>query len=216
MNHTYHIVTPFSRPQNFERLREMLRPHSVKWHLLMNDPPGFEVDLSEPWMSANYFQTVKPAWMMWRKCINRFAEMMDSVPGHPADDDRYCILADDCAYEPEFFSKIDAIKGPVVIASLKRGHQIPPGTPPEFSHGTNTLVAAPENMHPFQVSAEQIVLPGRLFRRLNLILHPASDGYMIEAMVHDHGASYAPEAFVWFNYYEPGRWNGVALHQKRS
>jgi hypothetical protein len=198
----YHIVTPFSRPENFNRLRDMLKPFDVDWHLLIDDPPTFELHYDETWIHKYLIPKTDPPWKMWRRCIQCFVE----APGI-FDDDRYLILADDCFYEPDFFAKIDKHPGELVICSMKRGDNTPAGASPERAHGTDTLVAAPENMHPCGVSAEQIILSGKLFRRINLIVATASDGYMIEAMVNDHVAEYAPEAFVWFNYLEPGRWN---------
>lgn len=197
----YHLVTPFSRPENFDQLRDLLRPFDVEWHLLLDEPRSFELKYDEPWIHECHFPKPEGApWQIWRRHINRFCETQTII-----DEDRYGILADDCAYEPDFFDKITAHPGDVVIASMKRGDNTP-GTG-ERAHGTSTLVAAPENMHPCQVSAEQAIMCGRLFRRINLALLPASDGYMIEALVNDHGAEYAPEAFVWFNWLEDGRWN---------
>jgi hypothetical protein len=200
----YHVVTPFSRPENFDRLQDMLRLSDVDWHLLIDDPPKFALHYEETWIRQYLIPKIEPPWAMWRRCILWFAESSEIV-----DDDRYLIMADDCCYEPNFFQKIDQHSGDVVICSMKRGDNIPPGVSIEKSHGTETLVASPGNMHPCQVSAEQIILSGRLFKQIQLPDQQNCDGMMIEKMAQDHPVVYVPDAFVWFNYLEPGRWNGI-------
>lgn len=205
MNYRYHIVTPFSRPEHFDALTDHLRPLSVTWHLLVDLGCSFRLKL-EYWMRLYPVYPVTPPWLMWRKCINEFARHLDEDPASPFEGDRFLMLSDDTIYEPGFLEKVDAASGEVLVVSLKRGDQIPPGTPAERAHGTNTLVAAPENMRPVHVDSQQIVLSGHLFRRINLPLHPHCDGMLIEQTVNDFGAKYLREAFVWFNYLEPGRW----------
>ena len=198
----YHLITPFSRPENFEDLKSRLAHLNLDWHLLLDDPCPFNLAIGEYWIHTYSIPKIEPPWKMWRRCINWFVQN-----GRIVDDDRYLILADDCAYEAGFFDKLEQAAGEVLIVSMKRGDHIPEGVDPIRAHGTDTLIAAPENMHMGAVSAEQIVLSGRLFKRINLIVNQAADGYMIEAMVHDFGAVYLPEAFVYFNWYEPGRWD---------
>lgn len=207
----YHVVTPFSRPANYTPLKEMLRPMGVDWHILMDQHTTWELPNDEDWIKQYSFPKVEPAWKMWRQCINQFAWLPEIVDG-----DRYAILNDDDFYEPGFFEKIDAVDAEVIICSMKRGDAIPAGIEPFRAHGTDTLVGCQENMVPCRVSTEQIILSGRLFRKINLVLHQHCDGLMIEAMVNDFGAIYVPDAYVWFNYLEPGRWESFAKSQPRE
>lgn len=211
LKHNYHIVTAFSRRENFEPLRKLLDQQPLQWHLLVDDPPAFQFEIKDWWIHRYPVPKIEPGWKMWRRCINHFAQQCPI-----AENDRYLILNDDGFYEPGFFEKIDAVDGDVLVCSMKRGDQTPPGCEPIRAHGTNTLEAKPENMHPGQVDVEQIVLSGILFKRINLIVRPDSDGYMVEQIVHDYGAVYLPGAYVWFNYLEPGRWNGVDVPGKQS
>jgi hypothetical protein len=210
MKYHYHIVTPFSRPEHFKTLADHLRPQVDWWHILLDDPLGFELAIEMDWMEVSRYPKIASGENMWRRCINRFAEQLDEGSPFNMDNHRYLMLSDDTLYESGFFEKIDQHEGEVVIASLKRGDQIPPGTPSDRSHGTNTLIAAPEYMKPCSVDSQQLILSGRLFRRVYLPLIRACDGVLIESLVHDYGANYAPEAFVLFNRLEPGRWNEVA------
>ena len=210
MKHTYHLVTPFSRPENFKALSDHLRPLGITWHLLLDDPRKFELEL-EPWIREHHYQRPERDTMPWRFMVNRFARALDNNSDHLYDGDRFLLLSDDTFYEEGFFEKVDALDGDVIIVSAKRGDQIPPGTTAERMHDTNTLVAVPENMVPCQVDSQQIVMSGHIFRRINLVHHHACDGFMIQQIVLDHDTVYAPDVFILFNYLESGRWNPPPL-----
>lgn len=205
----YHVVTVFSRWQNLRALRHMLRPFDVEWHLILDAGSLLRFDIFEPWIHVYEHPHAEPFWEMWRQSINFFAH------NHVAhDDDRYLILNDDDFYEPDFFQKVDSHAGEVVICTLLRGDATPPTADPIQQHPTFPLFGAPENMAPCAVGIEQVVLSGRLFKTIDLPSHPHADGMMISQMVQRHGATYAPEANIWFNYLEPGRWRNCPYTQE--
>lgn len=202
----YHVITPFSRFENFAALRDMLRDQrtseqDIHWHLILDDNPSVSLQTSDDWIHQNRFPTVRPVWEMWRLMITCMAHSPEV-----SDTDRYMILHDDDFYEPGFFKKIDAVAGNIVICSMKRGNAIPPGLEPHLQHPPVDLIARPESMAVCAVGAQQIVMSGSIFRVVNLPSEVYADGLMIVDLVKRFGASYAPDAFVWFNYLQPGRW----------
>lgn len=199
----YHVITPFSRFENLRPLIAMLEPHGIEWDIIMDEDVPFRLLFKHEWIRSYYCpKTAPPFWSVWRKAINWYLDTTVIK-----EEDRYCILNDDDAYEPGFFKKLSKIEGEVIICSMKRGDRIPPVSDPVRAHPTNTLIAAPENAVVCGVGAEQMIISGRLLLGIRLEDHPYADGIMISKAVKENGAKYVPDAFVWFNYYEPGRWN---------
>lgn len=203
----YHVITPFTRYANFPLVRDMLekqRPsvEDLQWYLLLNDDGGPAIATDLSWIHQQRFPVVKPTWEMWRTVVNAFVKSHDAKP-----EDRYCILHDDDFYEPDFFRKIDQVAGEIVICSMKRGEQTPGGVPAWQAHPASDLIAAPQNIVVCSVGAEQIIMSGRILKTIDLPSHVYADGMMIVDLVSKHGAAYAPDAWVWFNYLEPGRWS---------
>ena len=118
-----------------------------------------------------------------------------------ADGDYYSILTDDDFYEPDFFKKLARHRGDAVITSAKRGdHSV-------GRHPKTTLLAKPGFMRRGLVSLEQLFMAGTVARKMRLEHSFDSDGRLVEEVVQRYQVSYVPEAFVWFNYLEPGRWD---------
>ena len=205
MNRTYHVITPFRRFENLEAQYRMLQDMPVRWHLILDSGLPWEPVFGlhgGSWIQKGFCPRSAPFWSFWADALNRF---ISSGPLEP--EDYYGILNDDDAYEPDFFHKLDRHTGDVIVASMKRGHQIPPGVIPERAHGTDTLEAKPENMQVGRVGAEQLFCKGKIFEKYGFNNTITADGERICAIVKDHPVDYAPEAFVWFNYLEFGRWN---------
>lgn len=198
----YHVITPFSRFENLKPLAGLLGACGVQWHLLLDETLPFRIHFTDCRIEPTYYPVSAPFWRMWRNSINSFITDGNIIP-----EDRYMILNDDDWYEPGFFQKIDAHKGKAIVCTMLRGHQTPPVSDPVRAHPTNPLIASPQNMHPGGVGIEQIILSGDLFATVRLADHPHADGMMIQAVYNAMPIDYAPEACVWFNYLEPGRWN---------
>lgn len=199
MRYTYRILTPFSRFQNLVNFARMLHSHRVLWHPLLDDDLPFGIH-SIDWIDPVYVPRGEPPgfvrahWM-----LNWFIEK-----AYVFESDRYLFLADDDWYEPGFFDKLDAVDGEVLICSMLRGHHQPPtGTP----YGTSPLEAAPQNLHVGQVGAEQLVVSGKVLKPCRFGPEPHADGILIEALTSRHKPAFVPDAHVWFNYLEPGRWD---------
>ena len=202
MKYKYNVITPLSRYENLSKLIKMLEPFRIQWHVITDADVPFRLEFDQRWITHYICDNKEVAF--YNRCNAAINWMLDVYPQMPKE--RYCILNDDDAYEPGFFEKVDAVDGELLIVSLDRGHHTPAGVSPERAHGIDTLVAAPENMHPGQVSVEQFIASGRIQSVCRLPLHISGDGQMIEWMVNHYPAAYVPEAKVWFNYYEPGRW----------
>ena len=202
MRHTYHVLTPLKRLENLERLIDMLQDKPVFWHPIFDEGLPFDVHFPHHWIQKGFCPRSAPFWSMWADSLNRFIHA-----GRLDADSRYLILNDDDFYEPDFFSKIDIVDGEVLICSMKRGQRIPPGVTPERAHGTDTLEAKPESMVVGRVGAEQMVAAGRVFERYGFNNSIAADGERIVRIIAENRVQYVPEAFVWFNYLEPGRWD---------
>jgi hypothetical protein len=198
---TYHVVTPFSRFENLERIVRMLEGRPVMWHPIFDEGLAFDVEFKQDWIKKSYSPKSVPFWLMWADSMNRFI-----TAGGLVQDDRYCILNDDDFYEPDFFDKVDKHDGELVICSMKRGHHTPAGVAAERAHGTDTLTGRPEEMCVGRVGAEQIIVSGRIFATMGFTGGVAADGECIVQTAAKHPVDYCPEAFVWFNFLEPGRW----------
>lgn len=198
----YHVITPFRRFENLQRMLAMLEPFNLEWNILLDKNLPFKVSVPGDWVKCFYLEPAQPFWRAWANHINKYIELAVIVP-----EDRYLILNDDDFYEPDFFSKIDKHSGEVIICSMLRGHRTPPGLEPIRCHGTHTLTACPQNMQVGAVGCEQMIVSGRIFSGIKLTDEPCADGVAICNVVKSNPVDYAPEAFVWFNYLEPGRWN---------
>lgn len=203
MRYTYNVITPLARFDNLRKLIPMLEPHGIAWHVITDDDLPFQPAFKQTWIHHHVCPNRETTFFTRANFAVNW--LLDTCP--PEEGERFSILNDDDAYEPGFFEKIDKHDGEVIIPSMERGLQTPKDAIPERAHGFNKLVACPENMCIGGVSVEQIIISGRLLRQVRLPLHICGDGMMVEFCVKTFGADYAPEATVYFNYYEPGRWS---------
>lgn len=203
---SYHVITPFSRFSNLTRMIRMLEPMGVVWHPILDEGLPFDIKFPQPWILKGYCPPKEPFWQFWSDCLNRFVAAGDLNP-----DARYCLLNDDDFYEPDFFEKIDKHDGEVVICSMKRGDHTPAAPGTDHAHGTNTLEAKPESMNVGYVGAEQMIVSGRVFATCHWVEHMAADGINICEVIARNTVDWAPEAFVWFNYLESGRYDSLPI-----
>jgi SAM-dependent methyltransferase len=206
MTRKYHVITPMARLENLPKLAGMLEPHRITWHVLIDEGTPLPDVGGRPWIDLVVVPNHEVAF--YERCnhaINWFLDHSELIDG-----DRYCVLNDDDAYEPDFFEKVEKLDGDLIIVSMERGDRIPPNVSPDRAHGTSKIWARPENMAPGRVGVEQVVVSGRVLRTARLPLHVQGDGIMIEQLVKANVATYAPEANVWFNYFEPGRWDSYS------
>ena len=202
-----HLIMPFSRPENIERLINAYEGKGVYMH---------------PILFEDEAEKCKPLWSkLWiRPFVIRESSKLCTVlmPGtykrnrwiaenKVIDDDYYLTADDDDSYDPDVFEAIRKMDDDVVIISMKRGTKTPDGADIVRSYPTSTLIAKPENMEQGKVSAQQMFVKGRLFKE-----HPHNeeshswDGELAEHYKAEHEVAYRPDLFALFNYFEPGRW----------
>lgn len=199
MKYSYNILTPFSRFQNLCQMRDHIASIRVAtWHLICEkkDIP-FRMHIPE-WMRVVECDPMPAGWFPASWKPNWFADHVELNP-----DARYLLLNDDDFYEPGFFQKIDEHDGEVVICSMKRGHNTPPGS----TNGPETLNARPQELHQAGIGGEQIIVSGRVLKEFRFGPPYDGDWTFISAVTAKYPPVFVPDAFVWFNYLEPGRWN---------
>jgi hypothetical protein len=200
-----HVLTPFSRPENLDRLWPMLEEQRARtpevpltWHLLGHNEEQMKAVPTLPWIRR--WLVVPPACQCptyWK--LNHFFEQ------HVEPDGRYGIMADDDFYEPGFFEKLNRHAGEIVVCSMRRGDNVVATT--GFEHPTSTVIACRENMVINQAGLPQIFLSGNIARLARFEDIPHADGVMLQALAQCLEIDYAPECFVWWNYLQPGRYN---------
>lgn len=201
MNH--HVITPLNRFENLRKLVTLLEPQKIIWHVIIDRDVPFRLWFEQDWIHCHVCPN--DGTTFWSRCNTSINWLLDTMPCVPTD--RYSILNDDDAYEPGYFDKLRSHSGDVIVTSMHRGNATPIGVAAERAHGTNTLVAAPENMKVGHVGVEQICVAGSILNACRLPLHIAGDGQMIEYICATNHVRYVPDAFVWFNYLEKGRWS---------
>lgn len=204
----FHVITPLARYENIPDLIKMLEPLNIHWHVITDEDSNIIVDFSEyNWISHHICPNKQV--LFYERCNFAINWFLDT---HPLiKDDMYCILNDDDAYEPDFFLKIEqvlaVVDAPVIITSMERGHQIPASAVGCRAHPPTKLWGIPDNLRVGSVGVEQIILKGEILSKFRIPLLNDGDGKFIVSVAHDYDISYIPHATVWFNYFEPGRWN---------
>ncbi len=201
-----HLIIPFSRPENKDKLIEAYRPMGVILHPIMFEDEEIEFP-DEEWIQPFVIReksTDCKAMMPGTYKRNRWIGSR-IVFGN----DYYVTADDDDMYEPNVMSEIRQMNDDIVVISMKRGHRIPKGIKPPRDYPTNTLFAAPENVELGSISAQQSFVKGHIFKQHlhdeeihvwdgELIIHHKESGEQI---------AYRPDLFALFNYYEPERWD---------
>ncbi len=200
-----HIITPFSRYHLLETLIEAYQPiNYLIWHpVTFKDRPP--VISAEPWIQPFISSKDHPKEIKYQTIsLNDFIREYKIV-----DDDYYATAADDDMYEPAVFEALQKMDDPVVIISMKRGNQIPEGTPVLRAYDVNTLFAAPENMAVGFIGGEQIFMKGSVLKSILFNEENAqhADGLLAIQLAEAYAVRYAPNLYALFNYYEPGRWD---------
>lgn len=204
----FHVITPLARFENIQKLIDMLEPQKIQWHVITDSTSEVKLEFDHDWI--HHYICPNEGTQFFERCnysINWFLETQNIEQ-----DDVYCILNDDDAYEPDFFDKLNRIfeeknDADITICSMERGHNIPASAIGCRAHPTTKLWAAVENIRVGGVGIEQIALLGRLIQNTKIPLLNDGDGRYIVDMVLKYGARLVPEANVLFNYFELGRWN---------
>lgn len=204
-NRIYNVITPLNRFENLRKLISVLENQDCIWNVITDDNVPFGLYFKQPWIRHYVCPNRQETFFL--RCNWAINWFLDSYPLRQ--NERFMFLNDDDLLEPGYFDKVDKFDGEVVITSMKRGDHIPVGVQAERAHGTTTLIAQKENMVIGGVGVEQILMSGKILKDVRIPMEISGDGRMIEWVVNTHGAEYCPEAFVWFNALEPGRWDSL-------
>lgn len=207
----YHILTPFSRFQNLVAFSKHLRSFKevpLIWHPILDDDLPFTLDGAvvvndfriEEWIIRPVRTLAKvEGWYPVYTKQNHFADH------YPLNEEelrhRFVLLNDDDFVRRDFFEKLDAVDGNVLITSMERGTPVMPKYQP-------FLKASPENVQYGSVGNEQLVVTGEVLKdpRWRFSPHYSGDWDYIEKVVAVHKPVFVPEAVVLFNWLEDGRW----------
>jgi len=214
------VVCPLARHENIEKIKNVLKGQNVELHFVTDSdrPKSHEYKPEESWIK-NVICEQGDRTLFWDRSNNALNWYLDNFQIEP--ETMYCFLNDDDAYEPEYFAKLRNVidKYPyeinVIITSMMRGDNIPQsviGTNKE--HQNNTLIAHPIFMQPMKVGLEQIAVKGKIIasRGYRFPQYDCGDGIFITMITQQNHTLYIPEVFVWFNYFEPGRWNNHTVY----
>jgi len=206
----FNVITPMARVMNTKLLIRMLEPMNITWHVITDEDMGYKLQFDKPWIKSYvYSNNENEFWARSNASINWF------IDNHVTDDEYWCILNDDDAYEFSFFNNlIDGIQeaqkngndAKVIICAMERGYRIPDGLPPEKQHPPTRLPALPEYTKVGSVGVEQIIITGDILKKYRIPLNVVGDGMLIEEIANKENVLYLDNANVWFNYYELGRW----------
>lgn len=208
----FNIITPLSRFENIEQLISHLEPKDLIWHVITDDDSNFSHEFKESWIK--HYRCPNKGNQFWERCNNSINWFIET--SLIENDEYYGILNDDDGYEDLFFDKLkffisESIKNEkpndLIICSMKRGHKIPSDAIPVRKHPIHTLYAHPNFMVVGGVGVEQFFIKGRLLKNHRIPVTTCGDGELISNLVNTYDALYLPEAYVLFNYFEPGRWN---------
>lgn len=202
-----HLVTLFSRHQLLPILVSFYHPMNIIWHLVQFQNEKL-VESTEDWIKSLIVPKDFSSDLMIH-AMNYFIRNTEMI-----DEDYYVAVPDDDMYESNVIDKIKQLSDDIVVISMKRGDHIPHDG--LVRHRTTTLYACPENMRVRGVGSEQIFVKGKIFRKCFFAeSHYAADGMMAKYLKKNYPIRYEPELFVLFNYFQPGRWNEIAIKEEK-
>jgi GT2 family glycosyltransferase len=187
---------PFSRTHLKDKLLKMY--NDFYFHPIMN--PSQVTDFPE-WVTPLVVPDAPKGQDICYYKLNQFIEL-----GGIQDDDLYMFMCDDDAIERDDLKAIEVFTGEVLFISMLRGHKIPDNSTGVSRHPVSTLIAAPENIKPCSIGIEQIVVRGKILKSLKFNNSSTADGEVAVYLKKHFKCEYAPEIFIKFNYFEPGRW----------
>ena len=201
----YHILSPFSRVENKEAWIKHLRQFDVIIHPIINDPIEFP---KEDWIKPFTFKAKPKTKWIYYYALNEFLDSETLI-----DDDYYIFVNDDDFLAPDFFEKIKGIDSDFIVVSMKRGHKA------SRHGGTSTLNATWRVMGKRHIGGEQIILKGKFLKSERFRRNITGDGRFIRSLWHKYpheNFTFVRDAYVWFNYLEPGRWNEKTISKHKN
>jgi len=198
-----HLVMPFWRHENKETLINAYQPMNIILHPIMFQDEVAEFD--KEWI----FPLIIP--MDSKDCNANLIECFKRnyyIQNATIEDEDYYVMADDDdLYESGVFDAIKKLDSEVVIISMKRGDSIPDSVKEARAYPTTTLYAHPNSVFVEYISAQQLIVKGKIFRRHEHKDKLCWDGELAEQYKKLYEIEYKPNLYALFNFFEPGRWD---------
>ncbi|MBI2065972.1 hypothetical protein HYT60_00485 [Candidatus Woesebacteria bacterium] len=190
---------PFHRIENKEMIIKHLSQFDVVFHPITNEPTKFpRLGWIKPFTFASPPANI--AWVYYY-ALNKFIEKAKII-----DNDYYMFLSDDDFLEPGFFKKLKGIKSDFIVVSMNRGDNAPPGS----EGGPGLLICSWRVMGRRGMGGEQLIVKGKHLKNEKFLDIRIADkkfaGKLWNTNPHQN-FTFVPNAYIWFNYLEPGRWN---------
>jgi hypothetical protein len=177
-------MTPFSRPQYFNELKEILRKQNVIWHLICLDKQELEL---ETWINV-YYCGQNHNHFDW--CYFKLNWFLDNVEINKYD--RYGVICDDDSCQPDYFDRLRKVDTSVIITNRNLGNN-------------EIMFAKPKNMRVSHVGF-QFWAMGYCFDKLRFDSNShAGDGIMAINLASNFETTYLTEAAGWYNALSSGR-----------
>jgi hypothetical protein len=199
------VITPASRPDNWDAIRRNLEQQRVTWVPIvateeLTEHPAFQHSWIEPIVFAPPDHHDPPYWK-----TNRYVE-------RGVDDDTYYhVLCDDSFVFLEFYDNLRKSTYPIVIACAIRTDSY--GAPCRLApgqHSTAPLMAEPGNMRHGHITLEQLIIRGDILRQYRFDEHNCgADGILAERLYRDHSnqIEYRHDLILKFNAMQPDRYH---------
>ena len=188
-----HIIMPFSRAHLKDELLALYQ--DVILHPIVFAEQNIE------WDKAVVVEYSNDTNIPYYK-INQFIKTQEII-----DEDYYWCMCDDDSIEENVIPEIKEMDSDVIFISMKRGNSTPLNVPAVSQHPTDTLYAKPSNVKPCQIGLEQMIIKGRIFKKLKFNTKSEyADGEMAVYLKKNYPIHYEPNLFAKFNYFEPDRW----------
>ena len=213
---TLHVVMPFLRPDNFKTLLVMLAPLDLQWHLICHEPSSIPAKVLPDWIHVHDCGQVPEKW---DACYWKLNWFIDNVP--IIDADRYHYLCDDDGLTVAAARVFKKATAPVAVCSIKRGLEPQPHWkrtglgPRSFTrHGPprvlKPLIATPDALRNTCWMGMVAVLGG-ILRQMHFVNYSSGDSYAGNMLWESCSVQYFPNAFVYHNWLEPGRYKRTRM-----
>ncbi len=199
------VITTFSRPENKELLTKFYEG-KCKWVILQVE--------GEPEYNFPSWVTVKRYPIKNKISISN--QLLNQYFDETEDETQYIVLCDDDLTEDSFFNKIP--DADVVCVSMQRNdfyskHGVWDNWETKTGHyeyGMDILYAHPDNMQVARVGGEQLICKGEVLKQFKYGMDDSTallpgDFTFIRDVMTKYPVTYVPNAFVYFNYTENGR-----------
>ena len=206
-----HIVMPFSRVANLDKLIANLEPTGAIWHPILDkaseDP--FKT-IKKPWIKPLYCQLpdvrlIDPCYFK----LNHFVRFHKVIP-----EDWYLMqLCDDDLLPEGFFQAISSNPKPKAwyLISSNQGYHIPQDA--SLPHPARKYEAAPHNIRMGGIGSCRPMVKGEYLQCMIYANYSGSDQIAVLGL-HDHlhapgDVTYVTNTEIQFNRLQPGRWDNA-------